>query len=110
MWKFSLREIVLVTTLFGVAMAVNVWNHRDLRAQLADTQAYARNVEQYASSLRQELYLAQQETVARDGQISRWIKAGEITLDSISGYCDVIARSAPDWHVLQTPPPKRFSK
>ena len=111
MGKFSLREIVLVTTVFGIAMAVNVWNHRDLRLQLERAQHYAGDVEQYATRLHQALTYAKQESDATNAQLRAWAKSGELDPASPAPpYCSLNAHFTPDWSALNVAPPTQFSK
>jgi hypothetical protein len=108
MGKFSLREIVLVTTVFGLAMAVNVWNHRDLRVQLERAQRYAGDAERYANRLHREMTYAKQESEVTNSQILAWAKSGELKPAPRSQWtCCLNARSTPDWSVLKIAPPKQ---
>ncbi len=107
MWKFSLREVVLVTTLFGIAMGVNVWNHRALRMELAETEAYAMEVEAHAHRLHSQLGYAKEKSDETNAEIRAWLESGE--LKPIPRVVCLSGRVSPDWAVLNKPLPNRYS-
>src|SRR5687767_5027747 len=98
MWKFSLREVILVMTMFAIAMAVNVWNHRDLRTRLAHSQEHAEDVEAYASRLHRNLGYAKSESDEFNSLISGWLASGE--LKPLPRTICITGRSSPDWTIL----------
>lgn len=108
MWTFSIREIVLTVTVFCIAMAVNVWNHRELRAQLEQSQKYSQHVESYSKELHCQLQLAKTESAATNAMISGWQQSGELKLnppDPQFYRCGSSGSSGPNWAFLNVTPP-----
>jgi hypothetical protein len=110
MWRFSLREVILVTTMFGLAMAVNVWNHRALRHELQCSQRYADSLRGDWYDLRAVLTEAKQELQRRDAQVRAWHKSGELQLNPVTGHYCRNVQEGPDWRILDRPVPAKPSR
>jgi hypothetical protein len=107
-WKFSLRELVLLTTVIALALAINVWSQRELRAQRRATELYLKQLENYAQRLRKNLDLARYQAAEHESSVQYWIAKGRLLpepepVEALT--CGDCGFGDPDWSVLDEPTP-----
>jgi hypothetical protein len=107
MRQFSLREVFLVTGVMGIAMAVNVWNHRDLRDRLAASERHAEELRHQADRLHSALEHAKLDHESHQRDVLRWARSGELQVKQDNfGFCGSIPGD-PDWDVLKDYTPSK---
>lgn len=109
MWRFSLRELILLVTTVAVALAINVWSQRDLRAQRRATELYLEQLEDYSQRLRSNLDLAKYQAAEQHAIVHSWIAQGRLlpAQQTSEGICGDSFPGVPDWSVLDESPPQR---
>ena len=107
MRQFSLREVFLVTGVMGIAMAVNVWNHRDLRYRLEASERHAEELRNQADRLHSVLTDAKRDHEAHQRQVQGWIASGELRIKHApEAWCGCVP-DEPDWDVLKDYTPSK---
>jgi uncharacterized protein YhaN len=107
MGQFSLREVFLVTTVFAIAMAVNLWSHGELRDRLEASEQHAMQLQRQADRLHSVLTDAKGDHEAHQRQVQGWIASGELRIKHApEAWCGCVP-DEPDWNVLKDYTPSK---
>lgn len=100
MGQFSLREVFLVTTIFAIAMAVNLWSHGELRDRFEASERHAQQLQRQADRLHRVLAHAKQEHDAHKESVRRWLATGELKPKPLEGGICGDFPLEPYWEIL----------